>query len=233
MSDHRSFRDSGEPDYGRPGYGRGRDSEPDWYPKPGPWEDEDELDAQGQVDRRYGQSGNDQPGVGQPGNAPSGYAQPGAGPGYEPGYGIGAGPGPGPGYGLGYGPQGYGGPGQPTSGYPQPGYGPHGYPQGGFAQPGGYGVPGPMPPVRAPQQAEADKAARVSVICAVLGFVFPVASLILGPVAIGQANKAQRLGRSATLGKVLGWIVTLWGGLWMLGTVTSMLLGGLSAVFGY
>jgi hypothetical protein len=88
-----------------------------------------------------------------------------------------------------------------------------------------------MPAARPPHQAEADQAARVSVICAIFGFVFPVISLILGPIAISQANKAQRLGRNASIGKVLGWVVTLWGGLWLIGTFMSMVFGGLAAVF--
>jgi hypothetical protein len=215
MSDDESFRDKNGPDYGRAGNGRRRDTTPDWYPKPGPWEDEDELDAQEQVDQRYGQTGD---GRGYPGpwTAPNGYDQAGYGPGYDqPGYG--------PGYDQpGYGPQGDAGPAWPPSGYPQAGYGPQ-----------GYGAYGPTPAVRSPQRMEADRAARVSVICAILGFVFPVASLILGPVAIGQAHKAQRLGRNATAGKVLGWIVTIWGGFWLLGTVMSTVFGGLAALFGY
>jgi hypothetical protein len=263
MSDDQSFRDNGAPDYGRAGNERRRDSTPDWYPKPGPWEDEDELDAQEQVDQRYGQTGAGQ-GYPVPGTAPNGYGQPGYG---QPGYGSGSGPGyapqgygqpgqpasgyPQPGYGPqggagagfgsgagpGYGPQGAAGPAWPPSGYPQPGYGPQGYGQPGYPQPGygpqGYGAYGPTPAVRSPQRMDADRAARVSVICAILGFVFPFASLILGPVAIGQANKAQRLGGSATVGRVLGWIVTLWGGFWLLGTVMSTVFGGLAALFGY
>lgn len=214
MSDHQSFRENGEPDYGRTGFGRGpgqdRSSTPDWYPTPGPWEDKDELDAQQQVDQRYGQS----PLAGNPGNGPS-YGQ----DGYGPGYGTGALPG--------YGPQGYASPGQPTSGYPQTGYGPHGYGQAGY---GGYGA---MPAVRSPQQVEADKAARLSMILAIVGLVFPIASIFLGPIAIGQSNKAQRLGGNATIGKVLGWVATALGVFWILGTVTSVVFGGLAALFGF
>lgn len=56
------------------------------------------------------------------------------------------------------------------------------------------------------QTMEGEKAAQLSLILGLLGFF--VAGIILGPLAIWQARKAERLGVSATAGKVLGWIVT-------------------------
>ena len=48
-----------------------------------------------------------------------------------------------------------------------------------------------------------------SVIGAVLSlFIF---GIVLGPLAIWQASKAEKMGRSATPGKILGWIDTILG----------------------
>ena len=59
------------------------------------------------------------------------------------------------------------------------------------------------------QQVEAEKAAQASLIWGIIGiFVLP---FIFGPIAIIQANKAERLGAAATAGKIIGWIVTILG----------------------
>lgn len=57
---------------------------------------------------------------------------------------------------------------------------------------------------------EGQSAATTSLVLAIIGlFAF---GIILGPLAIYFAGKAERLGVPATAGKVIGWIVTiLWG----------------------
>ncbi|MFI7480781.1 hypothetical protein ACH9EU_00010 [Kocuria sp. M1R5S2] len=52
--------------------------------------------------------------------------------------------------------------------------------------------------------AEGENHKRNSVILGVIGLF--VAGIILGPLALWQAGKAQALGVRATAGKVLGWI---------------------------
>ena len=70
---------------------------------------------------------------------------------------------------------------------------------------------------------EGEKAAQLSIVLGIVGFF--VAGLILGPLAIWQAGKAERLGVPATAGKVLGWILTiLYGGLLLLGILLMILL---------
>jgi hypothetical protein len=53
-----------------------------------------------------------------------------------------------------------------------------------------------------------------SVIFGVIGFFF--LGIVFGPLAISNANKAEALHHSATLGKVLGWIDTIAGVVWLL-----------------
>jgi hypothetical protein len=53
-----------------------------------------------------------------------------------------------------------------------------------------------------------------SVIFGVIGFFF--LGIVFGPLAISNANKAEALHHSATLGKVLGWIDTIVGVGWLL-----------------
>lgn len=53
-----------------------------------------------------------------------------------------------------------------------------------------------------------------SVIYGVIGFFF--LGIVFGPLAISNAKKAESLHHSATLGKVLGWIDTLAGAVWLL-----------------
>jgi hypothetical protein len=52
------------------------------------------------------------------------------------------------------------------------------------------------------------------VIFGVIGFFF--LGIVFGPLAISNANKAEALHHSATLGKVLGWIDTIAGVVWLL-----------------
>jgi uncharacterized Tic20 family protein len=57
------------------------------------------------------------------------------------------------------------------------------------------------------QPHEGEKAARTSLILGIIGlFVF---GIILGPLAIVKAKKAERLGVKATAGMVLGWIAAI------------------------
>jgi uncharacterized Tic20 family protein len=51
---------------------------------------------------------------------------------------------------------------------------------------------------------EANSAATMSLIFGILGVV--LLPIVFGPLAIWQAKKAERLGKPATAGKVLGWI---------------------------
>lgn len=53
-----------------------------------------------------------------------------------------------------------------------------------------------------------------SVIYGVIGLFF--LGIVFGPLAISNANKAEALHHSATLGKVLGWIDTLAGAFWLI-----------------
>ncbi|WP_423185110.1 hypothetical protein [Arthrobacter sp. NyZ413] len=50
-------------------------------------------------------------------------------------------------------------------------------------------------------------------IFGVVGFF--ILGIVFGPLAIVNANKAEKLHHSATLGKVLGWIDTIAGVLWL------------------
>lgn len=92
------------------------------------------------------------------------------------------------------------------------------YDGGAYGGPGSYG---PSPSNQQPHQTggyqqgmyqpayqtmEGEKAAQLSLIFGLVGFF--VAGIILGPLAIWQARKAERLGVPATAGKILGWIVT-------------------------
>lgn len=57
--------------------------------------------------------------------------------------------------------------------------------------------------------ADGQSKAKSALIIGIIGlFVF---GIILGPIAIVQANKAESLGTKATGGKVLGWIDLIFG----------------------
>ncbi|GAA4038910.1 hypothetical protein GCM10023063_25220 [Arthrobacter methylotrophus] len=53
-----------------------------------------------------------------------------------------------------------------------------------------------------------------STIFGVIGFFF--LGIVFGPLAISNAKKAEALHHSATFGKVLGWIDTIAGIIWLL-----------------
>lgn len=68
------------------------------------------------------------------------------------------------------------------------------------------------------QSDEGAKKAKLSLILGIVGlFVF---GIVLGPIAIVQANRAESLGAKATGGKVLGWIDLLFG---LLGVVIVLM----------
>ncbi|WP_457949855.1 hypothetical protein ACTAQI_04645 [Pseudarthrobacter sp. alpha12b] len=61
-------------------------------------------------------------------------------------------------------------------------------------------------------------------IFGVIGFFF--LGIVFGPLAISNARKAEALHHSATLGKILGWIDTIAGVIWLLIVVLIMANAG-------
>ncbi|GAA2031653.1 hypothetical protein GCM10009720_09850 [Yaniella flava] len=83
----------------------------------------------------------------------------------------------------------------------------------GWQHPPGYPVP--------PQNPEGQSASTTSLVLGIIGlFTF---GIILGPLAIYFAVKAERNGVSATPGKVIGWIVTILHGLGILIGIIAMI----------
>jgi|GEM_PF-591002 len=86
-------------------------------------------------------------------------------------------------------------------------------PYGGQPAYGAQAFPGQMPSYGAPYagqsgpmaQYQATKDAQTSWILGLVG-LFVTMGIILGPIAIHYANKAERGGAKATLGRVLGWL---------------------------
>lgn len=68
---------------------------------------------------------------------------------------------------------------------------------------------------------EAGKARTASLVLGIVGLF--LLGIILGPLAIMQANKAERLGERATAGKVLGYICTIFGVIGLIFTVLRFL----------
>ncbi|MGV0108883.1 hypothetical protein [Arthrobacter sp. CP30] len=95
---------------------------------------------------------------------------------------------------------------------------------------GGY-QPGYYQP--SPQAVEGASAAQLSLILGIVGFF--MAGFVLGPLAIWQASKAERLGVPATAGKILGWIVTILNVLAIVGVIVFfvVVLAGIGASAGY
>ncbi|MCU1574922.1 MAG: hypothetical protein JWO93_3004 [Micrococcaceae bacterium] len=67
---------------------------------------------------------------------------------------------------------------------------------------------------------EASKAKTISLVLGIIGLF--LLGIVLGPIAIMQANKAERLGERATAGKVLGWICTIFGIIGVIFTVIRL-----------
>lgn len=110
----------------------------------------------------------------------------------------------------------------------QPGFDQNQYPQPYAQQPQPY-HPSAYPSMHAmgysPEYVEGKKVAETSLLFGILGLF--VLGFVFGPLAIINANKAERMGFPATAGKVLGWIAS---GLSALGVVfTVLLLIGLAA----
>lgn len=57
--------------------------------------------------------------------------------------------------------------------------------------------------------ADGQSKAKTALICGIIGIFF--FGIILGPIAIVQAKKAEAMGVKATGGKVLGWIAAIFG----------------------
>lgn len=76
-------------------------------------------------------------------------------------------------------------------------------------------------------------AAQLSLIFGIVGFF--MAGFVLGPLAIWQASKAERLGVPATAGKILGWIVTILNVLAIVGLIVFFVVvfAGFGASAGY
>jgi vacuolar-type H+-ATPase subunit I/STV1 len=110
----------------------------------------------------------------------------------------------------------------------QPGYDPNQYQQPYQAPPQPYD-PSAYPAMHAmgysPEYLAGKKVAETSLLFGILGLF--VLGFVFGPLAIINANKAERMGFPATAGKVLGWIAS---GLSALGVViTVLILVGLAA----
>jgi len=82
------------------------------------------------------------------------------------------------------------------------------------------------------QVLEGEKAAQLALIFGIVGFF--AAGIVLGPLAIWQSTKAERLGARATAGKILGWIVTVINVLAVLGFIVffTVIIAGLGASAG-
>ena len=88
-----------------------------------------------------------------------------------------------------------------------------------------YGAPvAPAAPMQYSQQSvDADKAVTLSLVFGILGVV--LMPIIFGPLALWQSGKAERLGKPATAGKVLGWIGTILGILGVIALILFVVLG--------
>lgn len=64
-----------------------------------------------------------------------------------------------------------------------------------------------------PAPSEARSMAQTALILGVLGIVVSISGLVLGPIALSQAERAEDAGADATAGRVLGWLATAFGGL--------------------
>lgn len=61
---------------------------------------------------------------------------------------------------------------------------------------------------------EGEKLAKTSTILGIVSVLF--LGLILGPIAIVKAARAEKLGVDSTVGKVTGWLGTIWGAIYIL-----------------
>lgn len=68
-----------------------------------------------------------------------------------------------------------------------------------------------------PDQMRGQQLAQTSMILGIISLF--VVGIILGPIAIVKAKRAEELHTAATVGKVTGWIGTVLGILWIIGTI--------------
>lgn len=94
--------------------------------------------------------------------------------------------------------------------------------------PQGYQHP-PYPTVQQNNSAEymqGQKYKEKSLIFGILGFFF--LGVVFGPLAIINANKAEAMHHSATIGKVLGWVSTIAAIVWII-VLAFVVIGGIAA----
>lgn len=103
------------------------------------------------------------------------------------------------------------------------------YPQSQYQQsPYQQGYPGY--PTQA--QFEGSQLAQASMVLGILSIF--ILNIILGPIAIAKANRAERVfNTAATAGKVTGWIGTIIGLFWVLGFVGTILMAILAPEMSY
>jgi len=102
-----------------------------------------------------------------------------------------------------------------------------------MSQPTQYPQPGqPFQTQNSPEHMRGQQLAQTSMILGILSlFVFGV---ILGPIAIVKAKQAEKLNTAATVGKITGWIGTVLGALYIVGTILLFALAAMapSGTFG-
>ena len=74
-----------------------------------------------------------------------------------------------------------------------------------------------------PEQLRGAQLAQTSMILGILSLF--VVGIILGPIAISKAKQAEQLHTAATVGKVTGWIGTIFGILTILWIVFLVIMG--------
>ncbi len=79
----------------------------------------------------------------------------------------------------------------------------------------GYGQPQYIQ--NSPEQMRGMQLAQTSMILGIISLF--VAGIILGPIAIVKAKRAEELHSAATVGKVTGWIGAILGVLWVIGII--------------
>jgi uncharacterized Tic20 family protein len=92
-----------------------------------------------------------------------------------------------------------------------------------------YGEPTPGYSNAAPSEAriQGEKHAQNSLVFGIVGLF--VLGVVLGPLALVQAKKAEELHVSATAGKVLGWVDTICGALAILGFIIVIVLAAIGS----
>lgn len=68
-----------------------------------------------------------------------------------------------------------------------------------------------------PDQVRGQQLAQTSMIFGIISLF--IAGIILGPIAIVKAKRAEEAGGDAKVGKITGWIGTILGVLWLIGVI--------------